>query len=82
LLPSGVSAMFQGRRPTAIVATIAFVAVSITWTVPSPPEVTNTRLPSGWTITPLLRAPALMRAITSCVEVSNTLTVSAFSAAT
>ena len=46
------------------------------------PTETNTRLPSGCTMTPLSACPALIRAITSCVATSNTLTVSAFSAAT
>ena len=36
-LPSGVSAMFQGRWPTPIVATIVRLAVSNTETDASPP---------------------------------------------
>ena len=40
LAPVRVSAMFHGRLPTGTVATIVFVAVSITWTVPSPPAET------------------------------------------
>ena len=58
-LPSGVSAMFQGRWPTGMVAVMVWVATSSTDTLASPPFETKTRLPSGCTVMPLLRSPAL-----------------------
>ena len=50
--------MFHGRWPTGIVAVKVWLATSNTDTLASPPFETNTRLPSGWTVTPLLRMPA------------------------
>ena len=59
-LPSGVSAMFQGRWPTPIVAT----ALPIRGRSPKPSHRRRSRrtahLPSGCRATPLLRRPALI----------------------
>jgi hypothetical protein len=53
LLPSGVSAMPQGRCPTLTDPMILLVAGSITRTVPPRPVATYTRSPSGETRTPI-----------------------------
>ena len=65
--------MSEGPLPTLMAATVTLlVAVSILVTVPAPALVTNTRVPSGVTATPLGFAPTLIVASTDLVVVSMT----------
>jgi hypothetical protein len=50
----------QGNLPTAISRSLTPWSISITDTLASPPLETKTRLPSGCTVMPLLRGPALI----------------------
>src|SRR6218665_114205 len=64
VLPSGVTATPNGRKPTVMVLVTVPVAVSILDTEPDPVLVTYTVLPSGVTATPAGFVPTVMVLVT------------------
>src|SRR5574343_408864 len=68
--PPAVSAIFQGRLPTATVPLTGCVATSMAMTEPSRPLETKTRLPSGCTAILFGYCPTGISATTRCVRVS------------